>query len=69
MIVERSPGMATLRGHDPLMHIDDLIQVEHRLGYAYELDGQAQHYQRICPRCRRVLLALAQAASGTTNQG
>lgn len=45
------------------MHVDDLITVEKQLGYKYELpDGQgnAEHYQRICPKCRRTLFALAQ---------
>jgi hypothetical protein len=43
------------------MHVEDLIEVEHRLGYRYELDAPTTaHYQWICPRCRRSLLALAQ---------
>lgn len=43
------------------MHIDDLIAVERALGYRYELDSPtADHYQRVCPRCRRLLPALAQ---------
>jgi hypothetical protein len=44
-----------------VMHIDDLIDVERQLGYQYETDGgTTDHYQRICPRCRRLLTALAQ---------
>lgn len=44
------------------MHVEDLIQVERELGYQYELTGSpAEHYQWICPRCRRALLAIAQA--------
>jgi hypothetical protein len=46
------------------MHVDDLIEVERQLGYRYELPaevaGGAGHYQRICPRCRRCTLAVAQ---------
>jgi len=45
------------------MHVEDLITVEKQLGYRYETegpDGQASHYQRICPKCRRSLLALSQ---------
>ena len=43
------------------MQVDDLIEVERQLGYRYEMsDGTVDHYQRICPRCRRVSLALAQ---------
>jgi hypothetical protein len=45
------------------MHVEDLIQVERELGYDYTLPGEpAGHYQRICPACRRKLLALAQGA-------
>jgi hypothetical protein len=44
------------------LHVEDLVAVERRLGYDYELSGPAGHYQHICPRCRRALLALAQAA-------
>jgi hypothetical protein len=43
------------------MHVHDLIEVERRLGYRYELpDEPAGHYQWICPRCRRTMAALAQ---------
>jgi hypothetical protein len=43
------------------MHVTDLIQVERALGYRYEVEGEAiEHYQWICPRCRRAMLALAQ---------
>jgi hypothetical protein len=47
-----------------LMHVEDLIAVERRLGYDYEVGGPVEHYQRVCPRCRRLLLALAQAKMG-----
>jgi hypothetical protein len=46
------------------MHVEDLIAVEGELGYRYEADGEVQHYQWICPRCRRSLLALAQGVLG-----
>ena len=47
------------------LHVEDLIQVERELGYCYDLphpEGTwpANHYQRICPACRRKLLGLAQ---------
>ena len=42
------------------MHIQDLIEVEKKLGYRYETDDEVEHYQWICPPCRRALLALAQ---------
>ncbi len=44
------------------MHITDLIQTEQALGYDYAVgDSRIEHYQWICPRCRRALLALAQS--------
>ena len=43
------------------MHVEDLIKVQRELGYRYETaHDQGEHYQWICPRCRRALLALAQ---------
>jgi hypothetical protein len=43
------------------MHVRDLIEVERKLGYRYELDDAGrEHYQWICPRCRRILFATAQ---------
>ena len=43
------------------MQVEDLIAVERELGYRYELPQQAaEHYQWICPRCRRLLPGLAQ---------
>jgi hypothetical protein len=54
------------------MHIDDLIDVERKLGFRYEIDDAtalgADHYQRICPRCRRALLGLAQGSAWTNEQ-
>jgi hypothetical protein len=45
-------------------HIADLIQVEAELGYRYAMSNAAcGHYQRICPACRRKMLALAQHAA------
>jgi hypothetical protein len=43
------------------MHVEDLITVERELGYRYEMpDSPVEHYQWICPKCRRAMLALAQ---------
>jgi hypothetical protein len=43
------------------MHVEDLIQVERELGYRYEMSSPSiKHFQWICPRCRRILPALAQ---------
>lgn len=44
-----------------LMHVQDLIKTEQALGYRYEMDGAVEHYQWICPPCRRAMVALAQA--------
>jgi hypothetical protein len=42
--------------------VSDLTDVERDLGFRYELKGtEADHYQQICPRCRRALFGLAQA--------
>jgi hypothetical protein len=43
------------------LHVEDLIAVQQRLGFCYEMEGKAAHYQWICPRCRRALVCLAQA--------
>ena len=43
------------------MHVQDLITVEKQLGYHYELkQSPTEHYQWICPPCRRSLFGLAQ---------
>lgn len=44
-----------------LMHGQDLIETEAALGYDYELpESEVEHYQWVCPPCRRALFALAQ---------
>jgi hypothetical protein len=45
--------------------VQDLTTVERELGFRYELRGRAEHYQQICPRCRRAMFGLAQAALWT----
>ncbi len=44
--------------------IRDLIVVERELGFSYGVDAGegVEHYQQICPRCRRALFGLAQGA-------
>ena len=43
------------------LHVEDLIDVQRQLGYRYETPNTSvDHYQRICPRCRRLLPALTQ---------
>ena len=47
------------------MHVEDLIGVERELGYRYELAPRGEsgpdHYQWVCPPCRRATFAAAQA--------
>jgi hypothetical protein len=42
------------------MMVRDLATVERELGFSYEMDRGAAHYQEICPRCRRAMFGLAQ---------
>ncbi len=45
------------------MQVEDLIAVERQLGYRYDMPNSAvEHYQWICPKCRRASLGLAQGA-------
>ena len=51
------------------MHVEDLIEVERQLGYRYDMsDAPTDHYQRICPRCRRLCVALAQGQLWNTRR-
>ena len=43
------------------MMVHDLTEVERQLGFSYEMEQGAGHYQEICPRCRRALFGLAHA--------
>lgn len=53
-----------------LMHAHDLIDVERELGYRYEIpESDAEHYQWICPPCRRASFAMAQALLWRGNRG
>jgi nitrate reductase gamma subunit len=42
--------------------VRDLMVVERELGFSYQMHGSdgADHYQQVCPRCRRALFGLAQ---------
>jgi len=44
--------------------VRDLAIVERELGFSYEIAGVegVDHYQQICPRCRRALFGLAQGS-------
>jgi hypothetical protein len=58
---EQAPCARCGQPYASAMHIEDLIAVERELGYRYEMASDATgHYQRICPACRRKMLALAQ---------
>jgi hypothetical protein len=49
------------RPYASAMMIRDLTTVQQELGFSYEMEqGGAEHYQQICPRCRRSLVGLAQ---------
>ncbi len=53
-----------------LLHVEDLITVESELGYRFDMPAQpAGHYQRICPTCRRRMLALAHGRLAPTAWG
>lgn len=63
---ERGEQAACIRCHKPYagrQMVEDLAHVERDLGFRYELSGPAQHYQHVCPRCRRALFGLAQSAA------
>jgi hypothetical protein len=60
---EGEPARCRRCGHafSSRMHIEDLIDVEARLGYRYAIAGSpAGHYQWVCPPCRRALFGIAQ---------
>lgn len=51
-------------------HVLDLIEVERQLGYRYEVSGsRAEHYQWICPPCRRASFAAAQGLAWSGRRG
>lgn len=52
------------------IHVHDLIQVQQELGFNYQLPQHpAEHYQWICPPCRRASLALAQGQRWQQQRG
>src|SRR5690606_3114757 len=51
------------------MKVHDLIETERGLGFSYEMDGPAEHYQWICPPCRRAIFALAQGRLWNGSRG
>jgi hypothetical protein len=52
------------------MHVEDLIEVERQLGFDYRVpDHPVEHYQWICPRCRRASFVTAQALAWRGRRG
>ncbi|MBM7844949.1 hypothetical protein [Herpetosiphon giganteus] len=51
------------------MHVEDLISVQKQLGFRYEVAGEVEHYQWICPPCRRAMFVLAQTKQWQGNFG
>jgi hypothetical protein len=57
------------------LQVKDLMVVEKQLGFTYEADHpEVEHYQWICPKCRRAMFGLAQGllwnpGPGATNDG
>jgi len=72
--VGRAEDMAHCRrcghGFTSRMHVEDLIEVQQRLGFHYEIAGSdAEHYQWICPACRRAAFAIAQTRAWEGRRG
>jgi hypothetical protein len=51
------------------LHVNDLKQVLRELAIDNQLDGPVEHYQEICPPCRRRLLALNQGRNVGKDHG
>lgn len=51
------------------MKVEDLIETQRGLGFRYEMQGEAAHYQWICPPCRRAMFALAQGRLWNGSRG
>ena len=69
---EDEPARCRRCGHafTSRMHVEDLIEVERQLGYRYEMPSTAtEHYQWICPPCRRASLAAAQGRLWSGRRG
>lgn len=51
------------------LHVKDLIEAERKLGYRYEMSNGAEHYQWICPPCRRSMFVIAQGSEWADELG
>jgi hypothetical protein len=57
-------------GFSSRMHVEDLIRVERSLGFAFEMPNDpAEHYQWICPPCRRAAFVAAQSRQWLGRRG
>jgi hypothetical protein len=60
---QQAPCGRCQRPHASVALVADLSQVQRELGFRYEMTTSGlQHYQQICPACRRALFGLAQGA-------
>jgi hypothetical protein len=68
---EAEPAHCRRCGHafTSRMKVEDLIETERGLGFRYEMAGETEHYQWICPRCRRAMFALAQGRLWNGSRG
>ena len=69
---EAEPAHCRRCGHEftSRMHVEDLVETQRRLGYRYEIPGDpAEHFQWICPPCRRASFAIAQSLTWTGRRG
>ena len=69
---EQAKCIRCARSFASMAMVRDLTTVERELGFHYELaaeKGASRHYQEVCPRCRRALFGLAQAAVWTDARG
>ena len=51
------------------MHIDDLRRVLPQVGFNYQIGGTAEHWQALCPACKRKTLAGAQLRAKERSRG
>ncbi len=51
------------------MHIDDLRTVLPQMGFDYRLDGPVEHWQAVCPACKRKSIASAQMRMKESTRG
>jgi DNA-directed RNA polymerase subunit RPC12/RpoP len=50
-------------------HIEDLRAILPELGFDYRISGPAEHWQALCPACKRRTIATAQLRIQETSRG